>query len=207
MTVYAGYDVLEVEPSRDGAKTHTYMRPFNLLDTATGKRDADEDGPAPSLEIPFVWVASSRAEIGAMKTFLNARKGRAVPFWVPSYQRDLRLNATLFGGGSAFVIKRVGYSTLVFPDSNARRHLAFYTIPSAVPAYRKVLSAVESGGGTTEDLTVDSTLPAGTYEQATSVISFLRLCRLTNDENIIEWLDNKTARCNLSFTEIPLEAP
>jgi hypothetical protein len=207
MTTYLTYDVLDViQPSRDGNKLNSFERPFNMLDTVTGKRDSDANGPNPKVQFPFTWIAVGRTEIQTLKDFLIARRGRAVPFWVPSYQRDLRPNVDIGSGVAAFVIKRVGYSTLMFNDSNGRRYIALYTTPSSTPVFRKVLSAAESGGGTTEDLTIDSTTPNG-YNKDTCVISFLKFCRLTDDENTLEWLDNNTVRCNLGITEIPLEAP
>lgn len=206
MTIYQGFDVLEVEPSRDGARVNTFNRPFNLLDPVTGKRDSDADGPNPKVEFPFLWIAKGRTEIQALKDFLVARRGRAVPFWVPSYQRDLRPSLDIANGVATFTIKRVGYATQVFSGSNGRRHLALYSIPSGPASYRKVITALESGGGTTEDLTLDATTTS-VYVASACVISFLRFCRLSDDENTLEWLDNKTVRCELSFTEIPLEAP
>lgn len=205
MTVYASYDVLEIQPSREGEKPHSYSRPFSLFDTKTGQRSSSPNGPMPAVTHPFIWVAQGRPACQQVIDFLLARKGRAVPFWVPTYQRDLRPSEDILTDGEDITIKRVSYTSQMFVAGGARRHLAVFPHPGAAPLYRKVLNSEESISGT-ETLTVDSSFP-GTYPKDTVMISFLVLCRLTEDMNSYEWLTNEVIRAELSFTEIPLEAP
>ncbi len=88
---YLGYDVLALNYNRLGPFQEQLRRKFVLLDSRTGKRVADEQAPAPAPSRPFTWTALGRAEIAAMRAFLDARVGRAVPFWLPSFQWDLSL--------------------------------------------------------------------------------------------------------------------
>lgn len=207
MTIYAGFDVLDqMQPSREGPKPILFDREFNLLDNQTGVRGSDAAGLAPTTNHPFIWIARDRTEIQTLKTFILARKGRAVPVWVPTYQKDFQLTQDLLIGGATIAIKRIGYASQMFPNHGGRRHVAIFPTPYAAPIYRKITAGVEDVSGLTETLTVDSNFPA-TYSKDTVLICFLLLCRLTNDENTYDWVNNSVVRAELSFTEIPLEAP
>ena len=88
---YLGHDVLELNYNRVGAFEERLRRKFVLLSSKTGRRIADEQAPAPAASRPFTWTAIGRDEITTMRTFLDARRGRAIPFWLPSFQWDLGL--------------------------------------------------------------------------------------------------------------------
>ncbi len=107
---YLGHDVLELNYNRIGAFEERLRRKFVLLSSKTGRRIADEQAPAPAASRPFTWTAIGRDEITAMRNFIDARKGRAVPFWLPSFQWDLALaedisqnqsGATIGGSGTS----------------------------------------------------------------------------------------------------------
>lgn len=207
MTVYQGSDVLDqTEPSRDGDRDFTFDRPFVLLDNEIGRRQSDADGPAPALQTPFIWIADGRTEIQALKDFLLARKGRAVPFWVPSYQRDMRPTINPADASAQLTIRRFAYTSQMFASTGARRHLAIYEHHGAAPIYRKVTGSEEAEDGLTETLSLDSNFTQD-YDKDKVIVSFLVLCRMTNDKNSFEWLSRDVVRAELSFTEVPLEAP
>ncbi len=92
---YLGHDVLTLDYNRVGAIEERLKRKFVLLDSKTGKRVSDEQAPAPAGSRPFTWTALGRTEIATMRAFLDARVGRAVPFWLPSFQWDLALAEVL----------------------------------------------------------------------------------------------------------------
>lgn len=206
MTDYQGYYVLEVEPHREDRQSFDFNRPFSLLDNEIGRRLSEAHGVAPSLDYPFTWIASGRAQIQEMRDFLLARKGRAVPFWVPSYQRDLRPVLDPSNGSAQLTIRRVAYTSQMFVPSGARRHLAIYEHPGAAPFYRKVTTSAEDVDTNTEVLGLDANF-ADDYLKDRVVVSFLVLCRMTNDSNDIQWLSRDVAKAEFKFTEVPREAP
>lgn len=202
---WQGFDVLSIEPSREGAIEERIQRRFALLDTKTGKRAADEFSAVPAPVRPFVWIAFGREEIANLRAFLAARKGSAVPFWLPSYQADLSLAEDVLKDAAIATIRRVRFHDLLFPGAAGRRHLAFYGIGTGL-TFHKVLEADDPGDGITESLTIDPVAPR-LYPAASTVISFLKLCRLENDEVSIEYPSTEVARAEIRAREIPLEAP
>src|SRR6185369_143949 len=122
MTVYKGFDVLDlVQHNREGDAPWSYIRRFSVKDNGTGVRTADTSTFAPTPERSLVWMTQSREESQAMIDFIRARKGRAIPFWVPSFQRNLRPALDIFAAATQLTIRKCGYTAHLFPGSNGRR--------------------------------------------------------------------------------------
>lgn len=204
---YLGYDVLELDFNRKGPVEDRLDRDFALLDPETGKRLADEITVAPAGTRTFVWTAFGRAEIATMRTFLEARKGRAVPFWLPTYQFDLALAEDLLTSATIATIEWVRYTQQMLGTTGARRHIALWTegIPGGM-SYHLIEDADDPGNGTTESLTIT---PGATtdYDADATVISFLKFCRLESDQVRISYPDTDHAEAEIQIRELPLEAP
>lgn len=206
MTIYQGFDVLELNYNRIGRVDERVRRKVMLLDPKTGVRRQDEQSPAPTPTRPFSWFASGRAEIAAMRAFLEARKGRAVPFWLPSFQWDLRLTEDLTQTSVIATIQWCRYGEQMFGTTAARRHLALWDLGLGTMEYYRVEDTNDPGDEVTESLTVD---PAAvrTYQANRTVISFLKLCRLELDQAEIRHHNGTIAEATINVREIPLEAP
>jgi hypothetical protein len=207
MSTYRGFDVLEIDYNRLGSIEERLHRDFVLLDPRTGKRYADEVAPSPAAVRPFTWSAFGREEMAEMRDFLEARKGRAVPFWLPSYQWDLSLAEDLLTDAAVASVEWIRYTQQYFGTTGARRHLALWThgVPGSM-AYYRVSDADDPATGETESLDLDP-VAVRDYDAATTVISFLKLCRLDPDLVSISYPDTTHAEATILVREIPLEAP
>lgn len=203
---YLGFDVLEINPNRLGPIEDRHRRKFALLDGETGKRTADEHSPVPSPGRPFTWTAFDRAEIAALRAFLAARKGRAVPFWLPSYQWDLTLSEDVLEDQASISVNWVRYVEQMWGTTGARRHVALFELAQLSQDYYRISDADDPGTHLTESLTIDP-VAVRDYPAATTVISFLKLCRLEDDGVEIEHFDGKTAQATINVRELPQEAP
>lgn len=204
MSTYKGIDVLEIKIDRPGAADETFDRRLTILDPGTGVVTVDEDSATPSPSRTVTIVTFTRAAAKAVYDFLDARKGRVVPFWMPSYQRDLVLTEDIAISGDVATVEWTGYSTGVYPQSLARRHLAFYE-PHLAMEYHEVTDADETGTATeTLELSpaVSRAAPA-----ATTLISFLKLVRMDEDEAEISWLSTGVAEFTFRIHEVPNEVP
>lgn len=204
---YLGYDVLELNYNRRGPIEETLDHDFILLDARTGKRYADDHAESPAASRPFIWTADDRAESATMRAFLAARKGRAIPFWFPSYQWDLALVEDCLTAAATLTIEWVRYTQQMFGTTGARRHVALWThgVPGSMDYYR-IDDADDPGTEVTETLTLD---PAAVrdYDAETTVISFLKLCRLESDLVTIRYPDGVHAEAEIVVRELPNEAP
>ncbi len=203
MPTYQGFDVLELEPSATSERSTDYTRSVFRHDSRTGKlRVTDRSGVAVARPGGFVWLMEGRAEIQSYRDFIAARKGALVPFWVPSWQHDLLMAADLMAGNVSLLVSKIGYAKFMFPTV-ARRHIAFL-LADGTKFYRKVTAAVE--GTDTETLTFDSSIGV-LVPAASTMVSFLTLCRLAVDDPELTWHTRDVAEAILDFVELPQEVP
>lgn len=203
MPTYQGFDVLEIEPSAIGERTMDHARSIFRHDSRTGKlRAVDRSGVAVISPGGFIWLMEGRNEIQSYRDFIAARKGALVPFWVPTWQHDLPMAADLTAGNVNLSIVKIGYTKFMFAAS-ARRHLAFI-LADGTKYYRKVTAATE--GTDTETLTLDSSIGVS-VPAASTMVSFLTLCRLAVDDPELVWHSRDVAEAVLDFVELPREAP
>ncbi len=203
---YLGYDVLELNYNRVGAFEERLRRKFVLLSSNTGRRIADEQAPAPAPSRPFTWTAIGRDEISAMRTFLDARRGRAVPFWLPSFQWDLALAADVAQNQSGATIRWVRYKQQMWGTTGARRHLALWSLGDGTMDFCRITGATDPANYQTETLTLDP-VAQREYSSAKTVLSFLKFCRLDEDRVEVSYPSVNVAAATIRVRELPLEAP
>ena len=203
---YLGFDVLELNYNRIGRIEERVRRKFVLLDSKTGVRQPDEQSAEPAPTRPFSWLARGRAEIAAMRDFLDDRKGKAVPFWLPSLQWDLSLAEDVTASSPTLQISWMRYASQMFGTTGARRHLALWDLGIPSFEYYEVTAASDPGDGLTETLTI-SPVTARNYQADRTVISFLKLCRLEQDTAEIRYPSGNVAQATIEVRELPKEAP
>lgn len=204
VTLYKGFDVLEVEPdSSEGRGGDESQRRRIVLGPEYGTQAITMAEPQPRVARTIQWTCKSHAEVTVLRTFLDTRRGRAVPFWLPTLQRELQFSG-FPGFGSAWTVKWIGYTANMFPLGQGRRHV-FVWHPTAGLRYAKVTAAVDNGNGT-ETLTLEAGMGVN-IANSFWVPGFLRLCRLGEDRNPIRWLSQQVAVADLQAVEVPAEAP
>lgn len=205
MSPYLGFDVLDVGHDRREPVEDLPFRRHEVLDADTGPRSGFTFTEAPAPARSFLWTCSDLGEAAALRAFVAARRGRAVPFWVISHDRDLTLATDLLSGQDTPSVVWVGYARHLFPYGGARRHVALYR-PGLAPVLREVTGATDPGTGLTESLVLDSAVGSD-FPAANSIVSFLRFCRLEEDDVELEWLSRGVAQARLRFRDLPLEVP
>jgi hypothetical protein len=201
---YLGLELLEVLHNMRDPIAEAFGRQGDLLDNPTGRRVFDDHAGIPLPERSFSWTADGRAAVVALRTFLDAREGRRVPFWVPTCCWDLQLAEDGLAASQEILILRTGYGRFLY-TSASRQHLALFPPGDAAPLLRQVLDVVENGDGT-ETLQLDAQLGAD-LPASTTMISFLVLCRLAEDLVRISYWGTALANAELPFRELPHEVP
>jgi len=201
MTLYLGYDLLEAPSDAREDPQERMSRSIATFDPRVGRRRAQSRNAAPPQQRSYLWTCQDRAAIASLKAWLLRRKGRLIPFWVPTWRRDVVLHAGVSSTDTAIVIEAMNYTEMMFP-SKARRHLAFWA-PSGALICRAVTAA--SNNGSTETLSLSSSL--GTSFPKEGLVSFLALSRLDSDDVEITYHTDAVAEARLAFVELPQEAP
>lgn len=203
MATYLGSDVLDVtDPDRGSGAEDEVERRIIVLDSLTGTRTSFTADAGPTSSRVFRWRCFSRAEWRTLRTFLDGKFGRAIPFWLNTQEADLTLAADVGASDLTITGNLCGYTAQLFPF-RARRHLAIYDKLTGTRYLRRVTDAV--AGATTETLTLESALGAG-VTAASSLVSFLRLSRMDTDRPRIEWSSGHYCECDLPIRELAFDA-
>lgn len=144
------------------------------------KYSRSQDSGSP-LTFPVRFQADTRASISALLGWLDFRRGKAVPLWVPSHERDFEKLARV--SSTQIKVAATDYKTFV-DVHDARRHIAFVQDDGSIVA-RGVTAAVDNGDST-ETLTLDNSITLGQFN-STARISYLHYCRLNANEVELVW--------------------
>lgn len=208
MSQYAGIDILEIEGNGTSPREDSFSRGIRLVGPPTGKTLVDDQHGVSGALREFEWMGQGAADVAAFKAWLDARKGRAKPFWLDSCQEDLTVpvGVTQLSGTDVLNIVAVGYADNLFPGTGARRHVCITNRKTFVKIRRKVTSASNNLNGT-EDLKLDSALSSTVAGPANWMVGFMRLCRMEDDVVSIEFTGRGYASAKFRAREIPKEAP
>jgi len=205
-TQYRSLDVLDLEPNAAYANDTAYRRSLQRLDPGPGALLVIDRSGVATLDakaVPF--MLQSRAEISNFLTFLSNRKGRLNPFWFPTWQADLVLNAAASAGGTGISIVNTGYTRFQFP-SVARRDLAIIFLDASAILYHRVITSAEVGGGL-ESLGLEHPLESN-IDPSTVLISFLPCSRLAVDETPeFRWETTCVVEATLQIQSLPGDTP
>lgn len=200
---YLGFDVLDQQNHNMREAIATAFERFGSLTVnPSGRKQWDDFAGQPLTVRTFEWFANGRTECSTLRAFLEARQGRLVPVWVPTWCWDLNIATNALAGSASIVVSALGYTNLLFPFP-ARQHLAI--VGGGTFVCRKVNTAVDNGDGTESlglDAAIGSDLTAGK-----ALVSFLTLCRLEEDRTPIRWYGRNNAEATIRFREVPLEIP
>jgi hypothetical protein len=204
VSTYLGFEVLDqAYHNLREAIGQAFPRQGESTGSAVGRSFWDDHVGQPLPSRSFEWYAPGRTKIAQLRTFLDARMGRVVPFWAPTYTGDLVLAAAALSGQSAIRVHATGYRPYLFPLPS-RKHLALLDGNGTVQR-RKVTLAIDNGDGT-DVLSLDAALTAD-VAPATTLVCFLTLCRLGEDLVPIRWPKPGHAEATLPLVEVPREVP
>lgn len=201
--IYAGFTVLTEDPNRRDAVSQQSNRTKTRIDSGTGPFTEVSPASVGRAVRSFNWYLPDRAAIDAFRAFMDARAGRLVPFWIPTWHHDLQLAADVVTPLTALEVININYARYQFdPVETWRRHLAFIKVGAGIQFIRRIDGAVEHV--TTETLTLDSA-PASAMVKGQWMLSMLTLCRLELDSYKLVWHTRTIAECAFDVREIPQE--
>lgn len=197
-------NVLEhVEPEGGADVDEDFERSFEVFDGTIGARAGEVyDAAGPTMHV-FRWIVDSFAVVIGSLQWIAQRRGRAVPFWLPPWQREFELAEDVVSGASSILIKSIGYAANLFPGTGARRHLCFRS-PDGTFTFADCGAAVDNLDGTETLTLVD---PIGADVPKDTPAGFRRFMRLDSDSISISFEGPEHAEITLPLRELPNEAP
>lgn len=201
---FKGFDVLEVSPNWNSDLNRTYDRSLAHLDPGAGPITVVDRGGSPVIGQEFPWWLDGHANVTAFRAFLLRRRGRQIPFWIPTWDQDLVLVEDVGSTDTAIRIASEFYTRFFFPNK-ARRYLAFIPTDGSGNVYAKITGSVDEGDGT-ELLTLEAATGKN-FSKSQTQVSFLTLARLDSDDVEIDWFNSDQAQSTLQLREVPREVP
>lgn len=177
-TTYRGYPVLESAPDWAQDPAIEYARKMVAIELGMAPGILDDQSGLAEPIIARRWTFATRQDIEDFRRWLFARLGRCRAVWVPTFNDDLIVNATIAAAGLNLDVKRAGITTYVAGDVH-RRDIRIRTRDGQV-YYRRASAYVEVDEAT-ERLSIDTAL-GQVYDPIDFLqVSWMSLFRLDQD--------------------------
>jgi hypothetical protein len=196
-TLYRGYPVLEQVPNEKNDLTHSYERLISQLDNKTGLVLQKDHAQAVFGLYQYDWMTFGRQEQANLRGLFYALSGSQKAIWLPTFSDDLTLKSIITASGQTLDVQWCGYSR--FAQSELGRQDIQLTLKNGTVLYRRITASTEVDSST-ERLAVDTTFPTQILPTEIIRISFVSLCRLSNDSVVIEHLNDSDGIAKSSAT-------
>lgn len=195
--IYRNYPVLAVVPNETDDLTHSHERLLQELDTNTGLRLRNDPAKAAFGLYQYAWLTYGRLEQYQLKGLFYALRGSQKAIWVHTFSDDLTLTAIITANSQYMDVAYCGYTR--FALGQLGRQDVQINLKNGDVLYRRITAASETDN-TTERLAVDSSFTAQINPFDVIRISFMSLCRLSNDTLSIEHINDSNGSAKASVT-------
>lgn len=175
---YLGYPVLEQITEASTLPTAVYERQLDVLDAGFGPVSIDDFTGLAWGRQSHAWKPYGRAERAALRSLFYYMDGRVNRLWVPTWQDDMQLLATVAATSLVLDIVWCGY-TRYLHGQPGRKQLRIELVGGAV-FYRQVDNWAEIDAGT-ERLTLSAAFGQVVTPEQVAQISYMALCTLAGD--------------------------
>lgn len=195
-TTYRNYPVFAEVPNEREDLTHSHERLLHVIENTTGVSLKTDTAKAAFQLYRYQWLTHGRLSQANLRSFLYGLRGSQKAVWLPTFSDDLTLKATITATSQSLDVEWCGYTR--FAVNQLGRQDIQITLKSGVVLYRRILSSTEISSQT-ERLLVDSIFPNQILTTDIIRISFITLCRLSNDTVSIEHVNDSdgVAKCSV----------
>jgi hypothetical protein len=197
---YLGMPVLEHRPDLGTDPRASYSRQIEVVDGGTSLPAVFDLVGRSFRSVSHRWLMHGRDEHQTVRSLLYALAGRYSPIWLPSWNSDLKVTASISAAGISLTVQWCGY-TIFGRQQPARRDIRI-ELKGGVVFYRRIVGSVDNGA--TEVLTIDSALGVDVVPAQIRLVSFMTLCTLASDNVDIDHQTDADGIgvCSLSFMEV-----
>lgn len=195
-TTYRNYPVFTEAPNEREDLTHSHERLLHVIENATGVSLKTDSAKAAFQLYRYQWLTHGRLSQANLRSFLYGLRGSQKAVWLPTFSDDLTLKATITSTSQSMDVEWCGYTR--FAVNQLGRQDIQITLKSGVVLFRRIISSTEINSQT-ERLLVDSIFPNQILTTDIIRISFITLCRLSNDTVSIEHVNDSdgVAKCSV----------
>lgn len=196
-TTYRNYPVLEEKPNEQNDLTHSYERLLTQLDNKTGLALQKDLAQSAFGLYQYDWMTDGRVQQANLRALFYALRGCQKAIWLPTFSHDLTVKAVITASSQTIDIQWCGYTR--FAQKQLGRQDIQITLRNKTILYRRITSATEVNS-TTERLSVDQSFPNQINPADILYVSFISLCRLSNDTVNFEHINDSDGIAKASVT-------
>lgn len=182
-----------------GEITEQYKRRIYRIDNKTGKVSIDSSWDRGKRSSQKGFVLRNRAEILSFRKAMIAIGGRRTAFYIPTFNDDLEVTATIGVGSDTMDIERIEYERFI--QSRAPKSTFKITFTDGTSLIREVQSAA-GVDSTTERLTLDTTWPSTRTVDEIVRVQFYELSRFDADNVRIQYPRIGLASCQMPVMQV-----
>lgn len=196
-TIYRNYPVLEEKPNEQNDLTHSYERLLSQLDNKTGLTLQKDQAQSAFGLYQYDWMTYGRAQQAKLRALFYALRGSQKAIWLPTFSNDLTVITVITASSQTIDIQWCGYTR--FAQKQLGRQDIQITLRNGTVLYRRITSATEVNS-TTERIAVDQSFANQINVKDIINISFISLCRLSNDTLTFEHINDSDGIAKASVT-------
>lgn len=196
-TIYRNYPVLEEKPNEQNDLTHSYERLLSQLDNKTGLPLQKDIGQSTFGLYQYDWMTYGRVQQANLRALFYALRGSQKAIWLPTFSNDLTVKSVITANSQSIDIQWCGYAR--FAQKQLGRQDIQIMLKNQTVLYRRITLATEVSS-TIERLAVDQTFPNQINIADIVNISFISLCRLSNDTLTFEHINDSDGIAKASVT-------
>lgn len=191
---YRSLPVFDVEPNRSEPVSANYQRLSSRLDFQVGGFDIVDHGGRAFVGRPQDHTLTDRAEVWAMRQWLEHLAGRYSAFWCSTHQSDITVQSDIGSTDTSIDVDRLNYDD-EYADQLGRRDIAIKLKDGTV--YCRRITGATIVDADTEELAIDSALGSAVSASDIAKVSWLEQVRLGADSLQIEHLTAEVAQISL----------
>lgn len=196
---YRGYDTLLQHPNRIEDVSIDYQRIADVFDVETGTPAVIDIPNRPFIVRRHQYLLPDRTRLTTMRSWLAARAGRQVPFWVPTWERGLEVAQPFNLDATEILIQARGFSTY-YQAMPGRQDVAF--LHNNGTWYLRQITAFEFVDGVVERMRIDAALGVACAPSDFRIVCFLELARLESDAVELFFETDRVVRVTLPILSI-----
>lgn len=199
--IYLAYDLF-LHKLLNPAK-YKFKRPVDIFQSLGIGYYRSQLGPGKNfMKLSASVLYNTQADIWNLLKFFDSKRGRLLPFWIPTWSKDIIVTAAILAADTVINIEDIEYTVFYLPNEIIGRHV-YIQFPSGTYVCRKIIDATSS------TITLDSAIGTAVAlgDLSKLLISFLMLCRFDIDTIESVHMTNNIIQTDLIFEGLlnPLE--
>lgn len=175
---------------------YKFKRPFDALQTlGIGYYIHQLEAGKNFIKLTASALYNTKESMWDLLEFFDSKQGRLVPFWVPTWSKDVVATSAILASDTVINIENISYTSFYLPNEIIGRFI-YIQFPNKAYVCRKIVDSSIS------TITLDSAIgtAVSTIGLLNLNISFLMLCRFDIDTLGMEYIDNNMVKTDLVFS-------